>query len=113
MKAARLRRLLRKKGPILLGGAHDALSAKLIEEAGYDAVWASSFGISAPTRCLPDANVLTMPEALEAVKGMNEAVRIPVVADCDNGYGNVHNVIRLVKEYERGRHRRHPDRGQT
>src|SRR3990167_2649609 len=101
MKAARLRRLLRKKGPILLGGAHDALSAKLIEEAGFDAVWASSFGVSASTKCLPDANVLTMTEMLEAVKGMNEAVTIPVIADCDNGYGNAINVIRMVKEYER------------
>ena len=100
-KAQKLKELLKKNKKLVLGGAHDALSAKLIEEAGFDAVWASSFGVSASTKCLPDANVLTMTEMLEAVKGMNEAVSIPVIADCDNGYGNAINVIRMVKEYER------------
>ena len=100
-KALKFKIQLKKKKKLLLGGAHDALSAKLIEEAGFDAVWASSFGVSASTKCLPDANVLTMTEMLEAVKGMNEAVSIPVIADCDNGYGNALNIIRMVKEYER------------
>lgn len=101
MKSRMLRELLRKKSHLVLGGAHDALSAKLVEETGYDAVWASSFGISASTRLLPDANVLTMTEMLDAVKGMNQAIDIPLIADCDNGYGNVHNVMRMVREYER------------
>jgi phosphoenolpyruvate phosphomutase len=101
MKSKLLRDLLKKKSHLVLGGAHDALSAKLIEETGYDAVWASSFGISAATRMLPDANVLTMTEMLEAVKGMAAAVNIPLIADCDNGYGNVHNVMRMVREYEK------------
>lgn len=101
MKSRVFRRLVKKNPSVLLGGAHDALSAKLIEEAGYDAVWASSFGISAASYCLPDANVLTMTEALDAVKAINEAVSIPVIADADNGYGNAHNVIRMVREYER------------
>ncbi len=100
-KAKKFRHLLRSRRSVLLAGAHDAISAKLIEEAGFDAVWASSFGISASTKCLPDANVLTMTEALEAAKGMNEAISVPVIADCDNGYGNALNVIRMVKEYER------------
>ena len=96
-----MRKLLKAKKKLVLGGAHDALCAKLIEEAGFDAVWASSFGVSAATKCMPDANVLTMTEMLEAVKGMNEAISIPVIADCDNGYGNALNIIRMVKEYER------------
>lgn len=100
-KSTLFRQRLKTRRNLLLGGAHDALSAKLIEEAGYDAVWASSFGISASTKCLPDANVLTMTEALEAVKGMNDAISIPLIADCDNGYGNAHNVMRVVREYER------------
>lgn len=100
-KALKFRTQLKKKKKLLLGGAHDALSAKLIEEAGFDAVWASSFGVSAATKCMPDANVLTMTEMLDAVKGMNEAISIPVIADCDNGYGNALNIIRMVKEYER------------
>src|SRR3989344_7173889 len=100
-KIRRFRELVTSKKPVLLAGAHDALSAKLVEEAGFDAVWASSFGISASFKCMPDANVLTMTEALEAAKSMNEAISIPLIADCDNGYGNALNIIRMVKEYER------------
>lgn len=100
-KPKRFRELLKLKRPVILAGSHDALSAKLIEEAGFDGAWASSFGISAATKCLPDANVLTMTETLEATKGMSEAISIPLIADCDNGYGNALNVIRMVKEYER------------
>ncbi len=85
---------------MLAVGAHDALSAKLIEEAGFDAVWASGFGISA-VAAVPDANILTMTENLDAVKRISEAIGIPVIADCDTGYGNAINVLRTVREYER------------
>src|SRR5919198_3204493 len=95
-----LRALLHRPGPALVLGAHDALSAKLAEEAGFDAVWASGFGISAAS-ALPDANVLTMSETLDAVRRMSDAVRIPVIGDCDNGFGNAINVMRTVAEYER------------
>jgi phosphoenolpyruvate phosphomutase len=97
---AQLRTLLRRSKPALVLGAHDALSAKLAEEAGFDAIWGSGFGISAVS-ALPDANILTMSETLDAVQRMVEAVRIPVVADCDNGFGNAINVIRTVEQYER------------
>ena len=97
---AQLRELLRRPGPALVLGAHDALSAKLAEEAGFDAIWASGFGISA-VNALPDANILTMSETLDAVRRMSDAVRIPVIADCDNGFGNAINVMRTVAEYER------------
>lgn len=98
--AAQLRTLLRRPGPALVLGAHDALSAKLAEEAGFDAVWASGFGISAVS-ALPDANILTMSETLDAVRRMCEAVHVPVIGDCDNGFGNAINVMRTVAEYER------------
>jgi phosphoenolpyruvate phosphomutase len=98
--AARLRALLRRPGPALVLGAHDALSAKLAEEIGFDAIWASGFGISA-VHAMPDANILTMSETLDAVRRMSDAVQIPVIADCDNGFGNAINVIRTVSEYER------------
>lgn len=99
MSDVRLRAL---EGPriLLAAGAHDALSAKLAEEAGFDAIWASGFGISA-VQAVPDANILTLTETLEAVRRICDAVRIPVVADCDNGYGNAINVIRTVNEFER------------
>ena len=95
-----LRGLLGGSGVALAAGAHDALSAKLAEEAGFDAIWASGFGISA-VQALPDANILTLTETLDAVRRICDAVTIPVVADCDNGYGNAINVIRTASEFER------------
>ena len=99
MKAKLLRQLLERPRPVVLAGAHDAISAKLVERSGFDAVWVSSFGISAAFKSMPDANVLTMTESLEVAKNINSAVGIPVVADCDNGYGNAINVIRTVTEF--------------
>jgi phosphoenolpyruvate phosphomutase len=92
--------LLGRPRVALAAGAHDALSAKLAEEAGFDAVWASGFGISA-VQAVPDANILTLTETLDAVRRMADAVEIPVIADCDNGYGNAINVMRTVAEFER------------
>jgi phosphoenolpyruvate phosphomutase len=95
----RLEKRLGQPGPILVGGAHDGLSAKLVEQAGFDAVWASGFEISA-SHCVPDANILTMADQLRAAAWMVDAVEIPVIADCDNGYGNAINVIHMVRGYE-------------
>jgi len=99
-KPALLRERLAGPGLVIAVGAHDALCAKLIEEAGFDAVWASGFGISAVS-AVPDANILTMTENLDAVKRIADAVELPVIADCDTGYGNAINVMRTVHEYER------------
>jgi phosphoenolpyruvate phosphomutase len=96
----RLRRLLEGHRLGTLGGAHDALSARLVEEAGFDGVWASSFGISLATRCLPDVDLLTMSETLATVRNIRLAVQVPVVADCNAGWGNAINVIRLVHDFE-------------
>src|SRR5215831_4250781 len=92
--------LLRRPSLALAAGAHDALSAKLAEQAGFDAIWASGFGISA-VQAVPDANILTLTETLDAVRRIVDAVGIPVVADCDNGYGNAINVMRTASEFER------------
>ncbi|MGG3006574.1 phosphoenolpyruvate mutase [Geobacillus stearothermophilus] len=100
MKAKKLRELFRSNKVIRVMGAHNGLSAKLAEQAGFDAIWASGFEISA-TYAVPDANILTMTENLQAAVIMNTATSIPVICDCDSGYGNVNNVIRMVKEYER------------
>lgn len=99
-KAHRLRELFRRPGAVAAVGAHDALSARLIERAGFDAVWASGFAISAAQFAMPDANILTMTESLEVIRRINCATELPVIADCDNGYGNAINVIRTVSEYE-------------
>jgi phosphoenolpyruvate phosphomutase len=97
--AVSLRRLLAQGRQVIACGAHDALSARLAEEAGFDAVWASSFGLST-VRGVPDASLLTMSEMLEAARAMADATRIPVIADCDTGFGNAINVIRAVGEFE-------------
>lgn len=99
-KAKKLRELMAKPGPITIIGAHNGLSGKIGEEAGFDGLWASGFEISA-SYGVPDANILTMAENLAAAKMMDNVTKIPVVADCDNGYGNAINVIRCVEEYER------------
>lgn len=81
-------------------GAHNALGAKLVEQNGFDAVWASGFEIST-AHAKPDANILTMVEFLNAAAQMADATTLPVIADCDTGFGNVNNVIRMVRDYEK------------
>lgn len=98
-KAAQLRDLLVKKGIVRIMGAHNGLSAKLVEEAGFDGVWASGLEIST-SAAVPDASILTMTDYLQYAIQMNDAVKIPIIADCDTGYGNSSNVIRLVQKYE-------------
>ena len=101
----KLRERLAQPGPLLVGGAHDGLSAALVREAGFDAVWASGFEISA-SHAVPDANILTMTDNLRAAAYMAEASQLPVIADCDNGFGNAINVIRTTQELRARRHRR-------
>ncbi len=99
--AAKLRAALKKPGALKVVGAHDALSARLIERAGFDGVWASGFAISASLKCIPDASFITSSEQLEVERNIAEAVSIPVIADCDTGYGNALNVMRTVTDRER------------
>jgi len=100
-QATKLRALLKKPGAIKIVGAHDALSAKLIERAGFDGVWASGFAISASLKCIPDASFIDSSEQLGVERRMAEAINIPIVADCDTGYGNALNVMRTVNDRER------------
>ena len=88
------------KSVVKVGGAFDAMSAKLVEINDYDAIWAGSFAISA-THALPDASILTMTEFLHVSQNMADACNIPVIADCDTGFGGPKNVSHLVKKYEK------------
>lgn len=97
--AKSFRAVLADEQAFRVAGAHDALGAALAQEAGFSAVWASSLEISA-ARCLPDASLLTMTDYLEAAVRMQRQVTIPVIADCDTGFGNNLNVAHLVHEYE-------------
>jgi len=100
-QATKLRELLKRPGAIKIVGAHDALSAKLIERAGFDGVWASGFAISASLKCIPDASFIDSSEQLAVERRIAETINIPIVADCDTGYGNALNVMRTVSDRER------------
>ena len=99
MSKNNLMKKIQEKQFVKVCGAFDVMSAKLAEMNGFDAIWASGFGISS-TRALPDAGILTMTELLDAVTFMAEACSIPVIADCDTGYGGPNNVAHLVKKFE-------------
>jgi 2-methylisocitrate lyase-like PEP mutase family enzyme len=96
-----LRDLLKRDEVLITLGAHDALSAKVIEKAGIKAIISAGFGIAASYLGKPDAELYTMTENLAVVRNMTASVDIPVIADLDTGYGNAINVIRTVKEFER------------
>ena len=96
-----LRDLLARPGPVLAPGCYDALSARLIEEAGFPVAYMTGFGSSAARLGRPDVGLMTMTEMVDNARRIVEAVDVPVIADADTGYGNPINVIRTVQEYER------------
>jgi 2-methylisocitrate lyase-like PEP mutase family enzyme len=94
----RLRPLLRAT-PLLVPGCYDALSAKVLERAGFPAVYMTGYGTSLALLGLPDAGLATMSEMHLNARYIANAVSVPVIADADNGYGNAINVMRTVREY--------------
>jgi 2-methylisocitrate lyase-like PEP mutase family enzyme len=99
--ARRLRELLAAPQIIRSLGAHDVFTARLIEVAGLETVFIGGFGTSASLLGLPDVGLLTLTEMADAVRRMALRVSIPVVADGDTGHGDLHNVVRTVREFER------------
>lgn len=98
--AARLRELLSSSDIVLAPGAYDALSARMVESAGFPVVYMTGFGVAASMFGRPDVGLATMSEMVDSARRMVHAVRIPVVADADTGYGNALNVVRTIREYE-------------
>jgi carboxyvinyl-carboxyphosphonate phosphorylmutase len=98
--AARLRALLDSGQMIVAPGAFDPLSARLVEEAGFPAVYMTGFGTSAALLGRPDVGLLTMTEMVGNAGRIAACVDVPVIADADTGYGNPLNVIRTVGAYE-------------
>jgi len=96
----KVRDALRQGKTLWAAGASDALSARLIEGAGFDAVLTSGFAISASFLGQPDAELYTMTENLTVVRNVASAINIPIVADIDTGYGNPINVMRTIREFE-------------
>ena len=99
-KGPRLAELLRGREPILAPGAYDALTARMIEQAGFPAVYMTGFGTSASLLGRPDVGLLTMSQMADNARRIVQAVDVPVISDADTGYGNPLNVIRTVQEYE-------------
>ncbi len=98
--AVRLRALLESGQTIVAPGAFDPLAARLVEEAGFPAVYMTGFGTSAALLGRPDVGLLTMTEMVDNAGRIAACVDIPVIADADTGYGNPLNVIRTVGAYE-------------
>jgi 2-methylisocitrate lyase-like PEP mutase family enzyme len=96
----RFRELLQGPGVIRSLGAHDVFTARLVEAAGLETVFIGGFGTSASLLGLPDVGYLTLTEMAGAVRRMALRVSIPVVADGDTGHGDLHNVVRTVREFE-------------
>ena len=97
---SQLKELMQKPGVIKLLGAHDVLTALLVEKSGFDSVFIGGFGTSASIYGLPDLNFLGMSEMVDATRRMTHRISIPVIADADTGHGDLHNVMRCVGEFE-------------
>ena len=100
-KRRRLRDGLAGDRAVVADGAHDALTAKLIGTYGFDAVWVSGLGVATMAHAMADVNLTTMSETLAAAIRIDHATDLPVIADCDNGFGGLGNVVRTLVEYER------------
>ena len=97
----RLRKLVEAEEILILPGAYDALSAKLVQAAGFQAVYLTGYGQSASKLGEPDVGLMCMSEMAERTRDIAMAVDIPVACDADTGFGGPVNVIRTVREYER------------
>lgn len=95
-----LRQLIKSKGTVWAAGAFDTLSARLIQEAGFDALLTSGYGISSSLLGEPDTEQYTMTENVAVVRNVCNAVTIPVIADIDTGYGNAVSAMRTMREFE-------------
>jgi len=98
-QAKQLRHLL-EQGLVLAPGVYNALFAKAVESTGFDAVYVTGFG-SAARYGYPDVGLITLTEMAQNLRHICRATNLPVVADADTGYGNIINVRRTVREYER------------
>jgi len=101
MPAATFRELLAKDGPLILPGAHDALSARLIEQAGFDGYFIGGFPLVGARYGVPDIGLKGLGEISSGIRDIMQASSLPVFIDADDGYGDVKNVVHTVHAYER------------
>lgn len=96
-KAARLRAMLASPELSFIMEAHNGLSAKIVEQAGFEGIWASGLSVSAALG-VRDSNEASWTQVLEVLEFMSDATRVPILVDGDTGYGNFNNVRRLVRK---------------
>jgi methylisocitrate lyase len=99
-KTTLLKKLVNDREILVAPGAHDALTARIIEKVGFKAVYMTGYGQAASVLGKPDVGLLTMTEMVDRARKIASAVDIPVIADADTGFGNAVNVMRTVEEYE-------------
>jgi 2-methylisocitrate lyase-like PEP mutase family enzyme len=95
-----LRKLVEKKNALVVPGAYDGVSARLVERAGFPAVYMTGYGTSASRLGLPDLGYAGLAEMSDHARNLAAAVTIPLIADADTGYGNALGVRRTVQAYE-------------
>lgn len=98
--ASRLRRLLEEPGILICPNCYDALSARMIQDAGFPATFVSGAALTNARLGLPDVGVTTYTEYRDTIRDILFAVDIPVLADVDTGYGGIMPIMRMTKEYE-------------
>ena len=121
--SAVFRALLARGGVIVKPGAHNALSARIIEAAGFESIGVSGYAVSATLLGKPDCGLVTLDEMVMMSRYIAGAVNIPAIADADTGYGNAINVTRTVEDFIRagvaqtlrscGGQADYPDRGSS
>lgn len=99
-KTTLLKKLIEDPKILIMPGAYDALSAKLIEFAGFDACQITGFGLSAALYGKPDVGILSLKDQIDVTRNIVNAVNIPVMSDGDTGYGNSVNVFHTVEYIE-------------
>lgn len=97
--STQLRERLDRDDIIVCPGSHDPLTAKVLDQVGFDALYMTGYGTSLSTTGYPDAGLTTMTEMVRNARNIQEHAEAPLIADADNGFGNVVNTIRTVREY--------------
>jgi phosphoenolpyruvate phosphomutase len=99
-KRAALRAGMASDTAVVAIGAHDALTARMAADYGFGAVWVSGLAVATMTYAIPDVNLTTMNETLDQAVRFDRATELPVVTDCDNGFGGLNNVVRTLESFD-------------
>lgn len=99
-RASMLRSMLKEKKLIMAPGAYDGITARLVEEAGFPAIYITGAGVASTRLGMPDIGLITMPEMVDVAKNITACTTLPVICDIDTGYGNALNLMRSIREFK-------------